>query len=107
MCLFSPFLLLSLSLPLSTCPTQAMAPVGAIFGGPIAGWTVDHFGRKAAIMLVGIPYLSGYLMIVYAHMLNSAIAFKVVLLLGQFLSGVGLGWSCLTGPVSEYLSECH
>ena len=91
---------MSLSLPLSPCHMQAMVPVGAIFGGPIAGWIADHFGRKAAIMLVGIPYLSGYLMIVYAHMLNSAIAFKVVLLLGRFLAGVGLGWSFVTGPVS-------
>ena len=96
-----------LSLPPSPCHMQAMVPVGAIFGGPIAGWIADHFGRKAAIMLVGIPYLSGYLMIVYAHMLNSAIAFKVVLLLGRFLTGVGLGWSCVTGPVSILLLECH
>ena len=79
---------------------QAMAPVGAIFGGPIAGWIADHLGRKAALMLVGILYLSGYLMIVYSHMLNSATAFKTILLLGRFLTGVGLGWSCLTGPVS-------
>ena len=77
-----------------------MAPIGAIVGGPIAGWIADHFGRKAALMLVGIPYLSGYLMIVYAHMLNSATAFKVVLQLGRFLTGIGLGWSCLAGPVS-------
>ena len=77
-----------------------MAPIGAIVGGPIAGWIADHFGRKVALMLVGIPYLSGYLMIVYAHMLNSATAFKVVLLLGRFLTGIGLGWSCLAGPVS-------
>ena len=79
---------------------QAMAPIGAIFGGPIAGWIADHLGRKAALMLVGIPYLFGYLMIVYAHMLSSGTAFKVILLLGRFLTGVGLGWSCLTGPVS-------
>ena len=80
-----------------------MAP---IVGGPIAGWIADYFGRKAPLMLVKLgspycPYLSGYLMIVYAHMLNSATAFKVVLLLGRFLIGVGVGWSCLAGPVSH------
>ena len=77
-----------------------MAPVGAIFGGPIAGWIADHLGRKAALMLVGIPYLCGYLMIVYSHMSSNAVVFKIILMLGRFLTGVGLGWSCLAGPVS-------
>ena len=80
-----------------------MAPIGAMFGGPVAGWVADHLGRKAALMLVGVPYLSGYMMIVYAHMIESATAFKVVLLTGRFLTGVGLGWSCLAGPVSYAL----
>ena len=44
-----------------------MAPVGAIFGGPIAGWIADFLGRKVALLLVAIPYLSGYMMITYAH----------------------------------------
>ena len=78
-----------------------MAPIGAIVGGPIAGWIAAYFGHKAALMLVGIPYLSDYLMIIYAHTLNSATAFKVVLLLGRFLTGVGVGWSCLAGLVSH------
>lgn len=75
--------------------------MGAIVGGPIAGWIADHLGRKATLMLVGIPYLTGYMMIVYAHMINNVIAFKVVLLVGRFLTGVGLGWSCLAAPVSS------
>ena len=81
--------------------SQALAPVGAIFGCPIAGWIADHLGRKAALMLVGVPYLTGYMLIVYAHMISNATAFKIVLLVGRFLTGVGLGWSCLAGPVSS------
>lgn len=71
-----------------------------MFGGPIAGFIADHAGRKTALMLVGIPYLVGYLMMVYAHFITNAIGFKVVLLIGRFITGVGLGWSCLATPVS-------
>lgn len=80
--------------------SQALAPVGAVFGGPIAGWIADHAGRKTALMLVGIPYLVGYLMMVYAHFITNSIGFKMVLLTGRFFTGVGLGWSCLATPVS-------
>ena len=79
---------------------QAFAPVGALLGGPIAGWIADHWGRKAALLLAGVPYLVGYLMIALAHLLGDPVAFKAVLLTGRLLSGVGLGWSCLAVPVS-------
>ena len=84
----------------SVLSLQALAPIGALLGGPIAGWIADHAGRKAALMLVGIPYLVGYLMMVYAHFINQALVFKVVLLVGRFFTGLGLGWSCLATPVS-------
>lgn len=79
---------------------QAFAPVGALLGGPIAGWIADHWGRKPALLLAGIPYLVGYLMIALAHLIGDAVAFKTVLLIGRLLSGVGLGWSCMAVPVS-------
>lgn len=77
-----------------------MGPVGAIFGGPIAGWIADSYGRKVALLLVVLPYFVGYLMISYAHFIYNPVAFKTVLFLGRFLTGVGLGWSCLASPVS-------
>ena len=77
-----------------------MAPLGAIFGGPIAGWISDAFGRKMTLLVVAIPYLSGYLMITFAHLSCSPITFKAVLLLGRFFTGIGVGWSCLASPVS-------
>ena len=78
-----------------------MAPVGAIFGGPIAGWIADFLGRKVALLLVAIPYLSGYMMITYAHFIYNPVGFKTVLFLGRFLTGIGVGWSCLATPVSD------
>ena len=59
-----------------------MAPLGAIFGGPIAGWIADALDRKMALLLVIIPYLGGYLMITYAHYGSTAIGFRVVLFFG-------------------------
>ena len=52
-------------------------------------------GRKPALMLVSIPYLIGYMMIAYAHLATDAVVFKVILLIGRFFSGVGLGWASL------------
>ena len=76
-----------------------MAPVGAILGGPVAGWFADYLGRKIALLLVAIPYLCGYLMITYAHLICDPTGFKTVLFLGRFFTGFGLGWSCLASPV--------
>ena len=54
-------------------------------------------------MLVGVPYLVGYLMMTLAHLIGDAAAFKAVLLAGRLLTGVGLGWSCMAGPVSRHV----
>ena len=80
-----------------------MAPLGAIFGGPVAGWIADSLGRKMALLLVILPYLTGYLMITYAHYSHTPMGFEAVLLFGQFFTGIGMGWSCLATPVSYLL----
>ena len=54
-------------------------------------------------MLVGVPYLTGYLLLAYGHMVTEPVAFKCVVLLGRFVTGIGLGWSCLAVPVSELM----
>ena len=54
-------------------------------------------------MLVGVPYLTGYLLLAYGHMVTEPVAFKCVVLLGRFVTGIGLGWSCLAVPVSEWM----
>ncbi len=83
-----------------TC-IPALGSIGAMIGGPIAGWISDRMGRKPALMLVSIPYLTGYLMITYARFASDAVLFKVVLLIGRFLSGVGIGWASLAAIVSQ------
>ena len=77
-----------------------MAPLGAIFGGPIAGWISDVLGPKMALLLLILPYLTGYMMITYAHYSCTVVGFRVVLLFGRFFTGIGMGWSCLATPVS-------
>ena len=58
-------------------------------------------GRKPALMLVSVPYLIGYIMMAYAHLATDAVVFKVILLIGRFFSGVGLGWASLAVVVSS------
>ena len=83
--------------------TQSFASVGALFGGPIAGLVADRWGRKVALLLAGVPYLVGYLMMTLAHLIGDPTAFKAVLLTGRLLTGVGMGWSCMAGAVSGHV----
>ena len=77
-----------------------MAPVGAIFGGPIGGWIIDRWGRKCGMMFCGVPYLIGYLLLSYAHYVSTALVFNVLLSGGRFFSGIGMGWASAVSPVS-------
>ncbi len=70
---------------------QAAAPVGGLFGGLIAGWLADKLGRKTSIILTSVPYLSGYFIILCAVLAENGVVFKVVLMVGRFLTGVGMG----------------
>ena len=67
--------------------------MGGIFGGPIGGWIADKFGRKAGLVHNAIPYLSGYFLILSVSVVSNDIVFKVLLIMGRFLTGVGFGWS--------------
>ena len=52
------------------------------------------------MMLCGVPYLIGYMILSYAHYAPTAIAFKVLLFTGRFITGVGVGWASAVVPVS-------
>ena len=71
-----------------------------MFGGPIAGWVADKWGRKISLVLCGLPYLLGYFLIVLASVAATPIAFKALLLAGRFITGIGMGWLFLAAPVS-------
>ena len=79
---------------------QALAPVGAMFGAPLSGFLADRWGRKDALVVGGVPYLIGYLILSYAHYMPTALGFKALALTGRFLTGVGMGWAGSVGPVS-------
>ena len=79
---------------------QALAPLGAILGGPIGGWISQHWGRKCSLMFCGVPYLTGYLMISYAHYASTTTIFRALLLSGRLISGMGFGWGSAIVPVS-------
>ena len=75
---------------------QSFFAIGAIIGGPLAGVIADRWGRKMGLLLSGIPHLTGYLMIVYAHFISDPVAFKAVVLVGRVITGTGLSGTVVT-----------
>ena len=69
-------------------------------GGQFGGFFADRFGRKFSMLFSGLPYLAGYIMISYAHFSASATAFKALLLIGRFVTGIGMGWASAVVSVS-------
>ncbi len=78
--------------------------MGGIFGGPIGGWIADKFGRKTSLVLDSMPFLSGYFVILSSYLTNSGVYFKVLLIVGRFLTGIGMGWAHVAVGVSIYNS---
>ena len=64
-----------------------------MFGSVIGGWTIDHFGRKGAIMACTVPFELGYLLIAFAR--NHEMLYA-----GRVISGVASGMVSLAVPVS-------
>ena len=84
-----------------TSPSQAIGPLGALFGGPVAWPISDSFGRKPALMLGSIPTLIGWLAFAYSNLLPTRVGFLTLLYIGRFLSGFGAGWTIFCVSVSE------
>lgn len=72
--------------------------------GSLIGWPIsDLLGRKASLMLSGIPALIGWLMIALAHLIPSSVqGFYGVLLSGRIMTGIYLGWSVVGVSVSSH-----
>ena len=76
-----------------------------MFGGLVAWPISDRLGRKAALMLSGVPALVGWLMIILAHLASSHVhAFYGILLTGRMLTGFSSGWSIFCVSVSYLVS---
>ena len=80
---------------------QPIAPIGSLFGGILAGFSADKLGRKRTVVLNAVSYLLGWTLLGVSWYIENATAFKVVIMAGRFISGFGLGWALLAGPVRK------
>ena len=79
---------------------QAFGPVGAMFGGLVAWPISDHFGRQAALMVGGVPFVCGWVLIANAvQVTQNAAGFLFLLLSGRLLTGFATGWSIFAASV--------
>ena len=74
-------------------------PIGALFGGLIAGWLVEYFGRQLSLIFSSVPMVAGWIMILTTHGIDGPL-FRPMLFTGRFLTGVGAGCLSLNVPVS-------
>lgn len=70
--------------------------IGAIFGGPIAGWFVQQSGRRLSILYTNIPFLIGWFVL-------SCAKSTVTLYTGRFITGVASGMAVVAAPL--YIAE--
>ena len=80
---------------------QASAFVGGIFGGPIGGIVADRLGRKTSLILNSFPLVSGYFILLSTYLISNGVVFKVFLMVGRFLTGIGVGWALVSVSVSD------
>ena len=66
----------------------------------MAGSSADKLGRRPTIIIALLPYFVGWIMLGISWYIKNSIAFKVILLAGRFITGIGVGWASLIGPVS-------
>ena len=78
---------------------QSLLAIGAIAGGPIAGFFLDRSGRKLTIMLCAVPFVAGWVAIATAKEIPG-------LYIGRILTGVGAGMASLATPVSRLCIQC-
>lgn len=67
-------------------------PLGAVFGGIMAGYLSDKIGRKGVMMYLSILLLMGWLLIAYATSLQFIYA-------GRFINGICVGLICVVTPM--------
>lgn len=74
----------------------SLVAIGAIFGGPCAGFLVEVLGRKLTLMLCTLPMGAGWFLI------TCGVNFAVVYV-GRILGGFAMGMVALTAPL--YIAE--
>ena len=79
---------------------QAIGPIGGIFGGAMSGPIADKIGRSAALVIMNVPHLIGWLLQAYSHLASSLGGFVSLLLIGRWFTGFATGWGSLVISVS-------
>ncbi|XP_052251802.1 solute carrier family 2, facilitated glucose transporter member 8-like isoform X2 [Dreissena polymorpha] len=74
----------------------SLMTVGALFGGPLGGWSLEKFGRRMTMKVTALPFLLGWILIATAKGSTG-------LFLGRFLCGFGSGLVTVCVPV--YVAE--
>ncbi|XP_041368856.1 solute carrier family 2, facilitated glucose transporter member 8-like [Gigantopelta aegis] len=74
----------------------SLMTIGALAGGPFGGWCIEKFGRRKSILLSSLPFIFGWLAIVYAT--DSKLLFQ-----GRFATGFASGMVTVCIPI--YLAE--
>ena len=78
----------------------SIVTIGAIVGGPVAGFLVEKLGRKTTILSCCVPYSVGWLLLVIGGYFTNAYQ---VLYLARFICGLGTGMTSLCVPL--YIGE--
>lgn len=78
-----------------------------MFGGLFAWPVSELLGRQTALMLGGVPFLTGWVFIANAvQITHSRVGFLGMLFTGRMLTGFGTGWSIFSASVSTYIHGC-
>ena len=74
----------------------SLLTVGAMLGGPVAGWFVEKYGRKWTINISSFPFILGWLSILQSSRVNW-------LLFGRLMCGFASGMITVCAPI--YIAE--
>ncbi|KAL7302128.1 hypothetical protein TKK_0005354 [Trichogramma kaykai] len=80
----------------------ALMPLGAIVGATPAGAAADRFGRKPVIASTALPFLSCWILMLVAPLLERRAALWSFWV-ARFVGGIGAGTACVLVPV--YVGE--
>ncbi|XP_033640705.1 solute carrier family 2, facilitated glucose transporter member 8-like isoform X2 [Asterias rubens] len=75
---------------------SSLLNIGAVMGGPIAGYLLGKMGRKITLMMVSLPFVAGWVLL-------AACETVAPLYIGRILTGIGAGMASLITPV--YIAE--
>lgn len=71
-------------------------PLAAMLAGPVAGWSLDKFGRCGTMIIANIPAIIGYCLLGFLRSVAG-------LIVGRLLIGFSVGFSTVVGPM--YVGE--